>query len=487
MLSCILVAYAPAGFEPMFNASILTTAITVFSNHYMSVHRQKTIMPILSLDVLFLLGLLAVNFSVPAMIAFGHIDFKFIEWPLNSGVFYSKYIAVALLATSGFSCSYLVAFREDKRLLATSVDTAKSISMTVRPIFLAIPGVILFIDFLIGAGMHYVGGSYNDVSSLEERYDIPFWFARMLLTLSVATIVVRSSGAKTAFFSFQNLVIFAFYFLAVSMVAIHGDRGSLIMMISPFLYLLFSKVPKRLWTVSTISFVIIGLVFVTAIRVSRNLEQRSLEGIFYSFWEASDRDSMLVAANNIGGSGMLLPVAMKYVESNELTNGRLAFTSILGIIPYSRRVLRESGFLSDSPSWGLQGANLLTRLVNGPHATSGTGTTSVAEFYFDFGVFGVFFGHCLLGAMTAYLVATTGRSQNAHMFALYIYSIGVFAIMARYSVISFLVREVGYAYLVLVLSRLATVLTGSPPVRRTDSKTQYAPEQRILGKNNRCV
>ena len=86
MLSFISVAYAPAGFEPIFNASILTAAITVFSNHYMSVHRQKTIIPILSLDVLFLLGLLAVNFSVPAMIAFGHIDFKFIEWPLNSGV-----------------------------------------------------------------------------------------------------------------------------------------------------------------------------------------------------------------------------------------------------------------------------------------------------------------------------------------------------------------------------------------------------------------
>lgn len=481
----MLVAYAPAGFEPIFNTSILTIVIAVFTNHYVSVHRQKSLIPILCLDIVFLLGLVAVNFSVPAMIALRQIDFSSIQWPMNAGIFYSQYIAVGLLATSGFSCGCLVSFNKGKRVLGTSMAEAKSVPMTIRPIFLAIPGIILFLDFLIGAGMHYVTGSYNDVSSLEERYDIPFWFARMLLTLSVTLVVVRSSGVKATFFSFQNLIIFSFYFLAVSMVAVHGDRGGLIMMSPPLLYLLFSKIPRRLWTISIVLFVMIGLVFVAGLRIARNLEQRSLEGIFYSFWEASDQGSVQMAASNIGGSGVLLPVAMKYVESRELANGRLAFMSIAGVIPYSRRFLLESGVLSGSPSWSFEGANMLTRLVNGTNAKSGTGTTSVAEFYLDFGVFGVFFGHCLLGVMTAYIVARTGRSQNAHMFVLYIYSIGVFAIMARYSVISFLVREVGYAYIMLALSRFATALTGATPIRWADSRTQWAPEQKVLERTNR--
>ncbi len=485
MLSSILVVYAPKGFESEFNGSILAIALTVFLNHYVSVHRQKTIVPILSLDVLFLFGLLVVNFSAPAMIAFGYTDFKSIQWPLSSGTFYSQYIAVALLAASGFSSGCLSVFREGKRLLGTSLFTAKSMPTAIRPIFLAIPGAILFLDFLIGAGTHYIAGSYNDVSSLEERYDIPFWLARMFLTCSVASIFVHSFEVKATFFKFQNLFIFAFYFLAVSMVAIHGDRGGLIMMSSPFLYLAYTKIPRRFWTVSIILFVMVGIVFVAALRISRNLEHRSLEGLFYSFWEASAGDSVLVAANNIGGSGILLPVAMKYVESHDLANGRLAFVSLVGAIPYSRRVLLESGVFEGSPLWSLRGADLLTRLVNGANATSGTGTTSVAEFYLDFGVVGVFLGHCLLGILTAYIMAIAGRSKNTHILVLYIYSLGVFAIMARYSVTSFLVREVGYTYLLLALSRFATAILG--PVRWTDSGTQYIAGESMLGKNDSGV
>ena len=452
LVNIIIIAFAFVLFlekekDPSFvlDRQVLILLSVFLLNHYLYAIKMSQASPLLSLDVVFLIGLVSMCFSVPLMNALGIQVVSPYLSKYISAYHYSKSLPVALMAALFFSTGFILS-RGFTPLATKQSDTRPRKSLTK---YFVIPGSLLFLYFLVFAGKYYLSGNYNLVYSVDEKYEVPFFVSQILLTLGAIATVIRVKRIRN-FFSINNLFLLSPYYALIIILAIHGDRGALIICMSPLLYLFLSRTPKRYATLSLIIGIVIAMLMIGILRTARNQEERGISTIIFVTSEMPLSESVKSAAINIGSSGLLLSVAMEYQEKYGMTMGRFTLNALLGIFPYSRRFLYDTVILTD---WKFtQSADLLTYYLLGPQSTSGVGTSTLADLYLEFGWIGVFIGHFLIGWGAGY-IQSQGENPRASpgKRILYIFSIGVFAIMARYSAVSSFVRLIGYALIAIYL------------------------------------
>ncbi len=450
------------------NDQVLILLCFILSNHFLYAKNISNTHPLLSLDIIFMIGIVSMCFSIPIMDTIGVQKFDPYltkNFPL---LYYYKSLVLSLIAISSFSCGFMLSRSSTTSIIKNNKNT----SWRETTQYFLIPGTILLLYFLIFSGKHYISGSYGLVHSVEEKYQVPFYISQILLTLTAISIAIRSKRIRH-YFSLKNILYLFPYYVLILILAIHGDRGTLIVCISPLLYIFFSHTPKRFTTLSLIIGIGIALLILGSLRTARNQDKRGLSTIIDATSQIPMSENLILSATNIGGSGLILASAMEYQEKNGMTMGRFTLNALIGIIPYSRRFLYNANIL---PKWKFsQSADLLTHHILGPHSTSGVGTTTVADFYLEFGWIGVLAGHFLIGWSAGYIQAkgeSTGAEQDKKM--LYIFSIGVFAIMPRYAAISTFVKLIGYAFIAILLVHTITRISR---ITRNHNKFQSKKNQ----------
>ncbi len=462
MVALGMVWSAPPDYSEAFVLAVLILLALVLVSHYRFSMRIAGNNPLISLDVWYLLGLVTVSFSVPVLLVFWALPFSGIRWSPSASIHFSASVALSLLAICAFSTGFLWSWGRRERTIQSKAPRGNGALLPSLALAFLIPGTLLLSYFLVFSGATYLSGSYNDVSSVAEVYEVPFSVAQILLTLSMCCVVLRTRRLSEIIHP-SNALYLAPYVITMLALTIHGDRGGVILLSSPLLYAMFRHTPKRLQTPLLLGVLLFGMLAVSILRTSRNLDDRTLGNIVDTAAEMDVSRDLKTAALNLGGSGLLLPIAMAHVEDDGVAFGRYTAISSLGLLPYSRRTLTYAGLLPQYEHY--ESASLLTEIVNGPNARSGVGTTTTAEFYLDLGVLGVVLGQFTIGWLAALLQFSAQRTRSdVRLAIIYVFSLGLFAVLARYSMGAFLVKILGQAFIVV---RLASYFFGSRAMART--------------------
>ena len=157
---------------------------------------------------------------------------------------------------------------------------------------------------------------------------------------------------------------------------------------------------------------------------------------------------------NMGTSAVCGFVAVDYSDGN-LSFGRRQILQLLGIVPFGRRL---AGFPDNVDT---NSSMLLTKLIHGQtgKGVAGTGTSTFADFYFDFGFGGTVFLFFLIGAMTKFVQNRARCSTSLMWQVVFINLVSFLAICGRYSFTGGFVRYVIYSGFYLIFF---CYLTGTP-------------------------
>ena len=430
-------------FKPSFQNQypvLLTILVILLFNHFAYARKaDKTRNPI-AVDTVFLVGFVAISFSLPLMVLVGIEEFEHFLWRLVQREYFDRSLVLSLWAVAAFSLGFIVYTQSSSRRLSKTPRRSRYAFVQIGFILILVGvGTSAFSLFLLTAGSQYLSGSYQGVYGLSEITGLLLYLSQVLLTLSFIAVILRFRRISTES-PLVSIVLLIPYFLLLGFLTISGDRGELILCATPALYFLFASIPTRLRLAMFVAVLLFGLFAIGVLRDSRALENRGVTSIVTTAINYDFQEGLRVAAVNLGGSGLLLPAAVEYREEEATVFGRFTFNSMIGIVPFIRRYVVDVG------AGFAESAQLLTYHLVGPDSTTGVGTSSAAEFYLDFGPSGVFFGHLLLGVVAAWLKQQKLTNANdERMKLVYIFAIGVFAILSRYSPTALLVKQLLYA------------------------------------------
>ncbi len=273
------------------------------------------------------------------------------------------------------------------------------------------------------------------------------WFPYMIRLVQLVAIVYaynmyigcRTSTVETS--GTYSLVIFYSVYLLIG-----GERGNAlsVMLIMSLVFLI-----KKNFTLSKKSIIIVLGILFLLIFVFNFVENARLEGSQRSFVEyiqSTERKS------DLQSSELCTCLAVDGID-NEIYDhsfGVYSLISSVNSIPFlGDKILMLLGV---PPILRSNTAGLITYQYAGPYATSGLGTTYLADSYIEFGIIGVILVSLLLGWFVVKIddVLQNKKKCGFTVFLLYSFFVAYSIYFGRASIVSFLCNFI-HAYVIFVV------------------------------------
>lgn len=333
------------------------------------------------IDVLFLIGYCVVFFQWPIM-------FIFFELSPQHGfqvMAANEAHGVLLLSSVGFF-SWLAGYN------LPFLGRLKRRSSRVRNIkFIPYLLVVSLGIFSLAAGTDffsrstYMTVSYASVNTVGQISAYALDIVELFARLSVAVLIYRAMqrGRASLYSLLQDklslsisvaLLLFCLTFL------VGGERGQVVM-VGLGLLISYGCALRPIGLYKTIGLTVLGFVLFSFLGLARaGIDGGMVLGAEYGYWEVSI---------NLAQSFVTVANALVIVEqAYPIAPGQVWLSQTLGIIPFAQSIFLP---ILDVPAEEASSALLITRFALGPSATTGLGTSIVADIYLAFGLFGVVF------------------------------------------------------------------------------------------------
>lgn len=345
-----------------------------------------------------ILGLLIVNFQYIVDVLVGYKDVS---------EFYGikTFVNCCLIASIGhvaFICGYLYYSNKTIR-----TDLASTTRYRISTKVLLLLQVIFLISWLLTVnvielitGLTY--GTSTQGMSLSSQFEGLFY--ECTLAILITTIYNRPNNIDkiSTFFKQFGLSFWLCVFAYLGIRFFSGDRGPLmytsLSIIYTYVFITHRKVKLKyvvvLGVVAAFVLVMIGMV--------RSMDSNlSLSGKVNSALSASNQarfsdETIIVPTEELASSIRCTSIAINDIENNgnSYHNGKFQMFSLLNCIPFAPSILYSYFKI---PVTEMSSDFYLTNELYGDYKFSQIGTTVIADFYLDFGVFGVVIGMFLLG------------------------------------------------------------------------------------------
>jgi hypothetical protein len=402
-------------------------------------------------QTLFLLSFYIVNFSILFLDFFDSIAFKLIlEGRADENVInYSYYLAFL-----GMLAFYKAGYIEPKEVLNPSIRTNSDYiaSNEIRIFKIGSFFLIPLLFFLIALKPNY-WLYYEGVFARQGLFGFIFYTCTLLgILIGAAVGSLIQNGGSIRGVKFKLILLP--WTLLVSLFFLSGDRGEAVLIISGFIWPFLSRnIAGRFTALKLLLMIIVGITLFGILREIRGNEIENTSDFFNYVSVNGLLIFLIIGATNAASSGLLLPSAISYVGINGYTNGALTLTAIMGIVPGLRGILKDFEIFND---FFIESATILTIQELGHHSTSGMGTTTLADFYIDFGLVGIVTGHFILGWIAkkiSYGIFNNHKASNSIFFCC---SLGLFTILPRYSAFPILIKYFVFTYAVYLFLNYLT-------------------------------
>jgi oligosaccharide repeat unit polymerase len=436
---------APYGLDWLWCGTICMFAVASCLLHVVWRARAYPDRSWIGIDVFFLTGYLIVHFSIPAAIVLG-LSLNMTTYRTEFSRYFCQGGFLAALGLQAFSIGFVYAsqsyIRASQRLGQRSEHSLFRIARLnyarlrlVGYLSLVVGSVALGM-FMVLFGTEYVEGSYRGVLGMDEGGIILLLLSKVFLVLSVICFA-QSSLHRIGRIPFADYLLGIPLGIMILILLIHGDRSGVAGCCVPVLAVYVTT--RRVSLPMIVLGVLVALVAFAVIGQARTERNRGLSAISREA-QLNWRQGIEEAVLSLGNSGLLTPVAINYADRHGFFMGKYQVMELMGIIPYSRRLLGTE-LLRLNERNGESGRVLTYEVLR--HRRYGVGTTTVADLYLDLGLIGVVVGHFFVGFIAATIQFKRLNDRgNLAIRTLYYFALGAFAIMPRYAAADFLVREV---------------------------------------------
>lgn len=348
-------------------------------------------------DTIFIFGLVIVNYQLPAMMAFFAIN-PIYEFQAQSVRQYGNYaIWLSTLALISWLIGYAIKIPSQQKLISE-----KKINLSVINI---VNGLMIFAFFIsllnsdfFSRSIYVSGGD----GLIQTRRGIAAYLSDIVQVLTVLTvsaiafnrIKIQKKFNKEISISPAEIASACIIFAYSIIFTLGGERGEVVQILLAFLLIYATNFrPIRFWVF--IFIIIAGSVFFSIISIWRSgisdLEFDLFADFGYWMFTVNPAQSIITLTES---------VAINNYYGNYY--GSLWISQILGIFPFAQFV-----FFSLT-GWSLEdvsSAALITVFVLGQNATSGLGTSYVADLYLNFGSIGVIIFSAIFGMISRIIFA----------------------------------------------------------------------------------
>lgn len=403
----------------------------------------------------FILGFLIVHFQYYLDFLLGNVSSDNVYIWINKNVVV-KGMVLSLIGLLSFFIGYLfcnkIPIRERK------VNDGKVIHVK----YLLILAFVSLGIFYFTVNPLYLAGLYG-----SEEMGVSATYANLIFSLCIFAIIIQNCRNMIVIndipSSFKNYVKKQGYFL-VTLIGIYllsvllsGDRGPLITFSICFISGYFFVTKRKLSLKYGVLMVFGGAFLMTLLGQVRSFDS----GLDFSskLNEAIKKEkihsetSLIPQTQELAGSVRTLHTTLDYIpEKEDFLYGRFQFQQFTVVIPFFN-IFLETIFDSNHRKYA-GSSSYVTWINQGDFPTSGDGTSCIADFYFDFGLFGVLFGMLFFGYFIRYLeiamYSHTVPSLMTHVFGV-VYLSSAFYISR--STVLFDLRTVAWILIILIINK----------------------------------
>lgn len=406
---------------------------------------------------LVILGFIIVHFQYYIDLSLGNIDVDETNIWINSSIILLSF-TISLIGLFSFFLGY----SSFKKKLVNHIVRMNTITDTRLLTFFAF---IFFILYFVTANKVYFLGNYGDVQGGVGK--TATYMSLLMEVFLLASLIQKSINIKVldftsiSFITFIKIFKYDLFFVVLPyllLVLISGDRGPIItfslIYLSGYLYITHKR----------INIIIIGglLVFgAFAIGVLGQVRKLSSEMSFIEKVkivltddEMSESSSFSPKTVELAGSVRSLHTIVNYVPSNhDFMYGRFQFQQISAAVPFISFIY--PALFDDLSSKYKGSASFVTWINQGENPLYGEGTTSITDFYVDFGIIGVLIGMFLFGYIIRFMEITMYVSHTNSIFLTILFMVyfSKSIYIARSSVF-FELRTVVWVFIVLSVYKL---------------------------------
>lgn len=266
-----------------------------------------------------------------------------------------------------------------------------------RTDFFLLMSVLLF--FVLN-GKTYLAGAYSQemLNSMSGTMNAYSGILVELLLYSAIILKIYSTKEDNKNISVIGYLksFSALFYISITiylgLVVISGDRGPLISFVlsMAFGYIMITK--RRFRWITLIMFFVVGGLFISVMgiaRADRSGGSYNLQNNEYVL-TILNLNSVFPFTEELAGSNRTAIWAVESTPSEyPFRYGLFSLNHILGIIPFSGKILNTLGInINGSNHYG-HSASFLDWYTQGDNVTAGVGTSTVADIYLDFGVPGI--------------------------------------------------------------------------------------------------
>ena len=357
-----------------------------------------------SLTVLFVFGYIIVHFQLALLLYFG---FEFISdfqiwllWADEDVV--NKSVAFSALGLIAFYTGHLSATTKSNNYDKTSDNESASV------FFLLAVSYISYLAFFVSSGSYMKGAYYaGDASSYSNYLYLIFNGSLMsaiiikLRYISSLEIANVSPIKYVSYFGLPLVLLVGWHLLFSSYV---GDRGPILSYVLLCSSLYFYRVAKM----NFVRLVVILLVGSIAFTAMKEVRTRDASLSYQERASQQQESNSKFVDENIPGSSLIELAYSGRAFNHALANvpenynyryGYFQIMNVVAIIPGLGGVYWK--VFGDSEARYNGSSGFITFLIQGEQPTYGDGTSTVADLYLDFGIFGIVIGLFIFGLFVA--------------------------------------------------------------------------------------
>jgi len=341
------------------------------------------------LDTLFILGFGIVHFQWSIMLSFSGIEPVHFSRLFSNSLYINYGTWLSTIGIIMFYLGYDFLPHKKNKTISYNLDNNKLFLFTL----------ITFIVFILTAGSAFLSGNiYKGFGGQTAGEGISAYFQLLsgisiLLLISLSFLNVEKIRNRTSILSIAKIdkktvslvTLYVLLFLSI------GDRGEAVMVIFTVL-ILYGSLIRPISFKYFIIMTIVGAIFLTIIGLGRS---STSDNVLIAGTQKLELNSYYDMTEELAGSARTLYLAVSYVPQYEdYFYGKLWLANFLSIFPLSQNIYLQ---LSNDKIYNLASTKYITYLRSGENATTGAGTSLIADIYLNFGLYGVVFFMFFLG------------------------------------------------------------------------------------------